>query len=111
MESIDFDKPEEAADMINAWCADATKNHLTNIVSREDTSQSNILLLNAIYFEGVWRHPFPVTQTTIMDFSADQNETIIFPFITQTAEHFYGESAELDSKILRLPYKVRIERF
>lgn len=111
MESIDIDKPEEATDLINAWCAIATKNHLTNIVSREDTAELNILLLNAIHFDGVWRHSFPETQTTIMDFSADQNEITIFPFITQIAEYFYVESAELDSKILRLPYKVSIMNF
>lgn len=106
VEAIDFDGPNGAADLINAWCANVTDNHLTNIISQEDAFNSNILLLNAIYYEGVWQHPFPETQTTIMDFSINQNEVIIFPFITQAASYFYTETVRLNSKILRLPYEV-----
>lgn len=103
---MDFNKPDETAALINAWCANATKNYITNIVSRDDIAHSVILLLNTIYFNGYWRRPFPENQTTTMDFSLNQNQAIKIPFMVNTADYHYFESTELDSKILRLPYKV-----
>lgn len=33
VESVDFARSQEAADVINAWCANATKNHILDIVT------------------------------------------------------------------------------
>lgn len=33
MEPVDFARSQEAANVINAWCANATKNHIRDIVS------------------------------------------------------------------------------
>lgn len=77
-----------------------------NIVSPDDIAQSIILLLNTIYFNGYWLRPFPENQTAEMDFSFKPNQAIKVPFMVNTADYYYFESTELDSKILRLPYKV-----
>lgn len=106
VESVDFGKPAETAALINAWCANATKNHIMNIVTGDDVAHSVILLLNTIYFNGHWRRPFPENQTVPMDFNRGQNQISKVPFMVDTADYHYFESTELDSKILRLPYKV-----
>lgn len=41
-----------------------------------------------------------------MDFNRGQNDISKVPFMVDTADYHYFESVELDSKILRLPYKV-----
>lgn len=33
VESVDFARAQEAANAINAWCANVTKNHIKDIVS------------------------------------------------------------------------------
>lgn len=33
VESVDFARSQEAADIINSWCANATKNHIRDIVN------------------------------------------------------------------------------
>lgn len=33
VESVDFSRSQEAANIINTWCANATKNHIKNIVA------------------------------------------------------------------------------
>lgn len=108
VESVDFNKPDQTAAIINAWCANATKNHIQDIVTRDDIAQSVILLLNTIYFNGLWRRPFPENQTAALDFYLKPNQPIKIPFMQNTADYHYFESTELNAKILRLPYKVHV---
>jgi len=105
VESVDFSKPEETAAIINEWCSNSTKNHITNIVNPDDISHAVILLLNTIYFNGYWVQPFPENQTANLPFYTDAKTAITAPFMQLTGDFYYMESDELDARILRLPYK------
>lgn len=36
--ALDFSRAQESANLINAWCAEATKNHIQNIVTPGETT-------------------------------------------------------------------------
>jgi len=54
---LDFSKPE-AADKINGWVSDNTKEKITDIVSGPLDSDLVAILINAVYFKAAWELPF-----------------------------------------------------
>lgn len=73
-----------------------------------DVEKAVILLLNAIYFNGFWRRPFPENQTHSQAFKTDARTEVPTEFMEMTSDFYYMESKQLDAKIIRLPYKVSI---
>lgn len=63
---IDFDAPD-APDMINAWVRDATEERIDEMVEVIDPGDI-MFLLNAVYFKGLWTHPFDPQDTRPDDF-------------------------------------------
>lgn len=88
--------------------ADATHDRIASLVSPDDLDAAVMIMLNAIYFNGYWRHPFPANETIKAPFFADQTAAAQpTEFMKQTGQFFYLESAQLDAQVLRLPYKGR----
>lgn len=75
-----------------------------------DVERAVILLLNAIYFNGYWRRPFPENATIPSKFKTDLRNEIQTDFMDLTGDFFYTEDRNLDAKVIRLPYKVN-DRF
>lgn len=70
-----------------------------------------MLITNAVYFRGIWQHQFPEKQTHVGNFfvnteDIDNIEIVTVRYLSTTDTFFIKDSVELDSKILRLPYKV-----
>jgi serpin B len=65
-----------------------------------------MLLVNAIYFKGLWRYPFNEKETKEGVFYMTPTQSVTVPFMTMERELYWSESVELDSAILRLPYMV-----
>jgi serpin B len=65
-----------------------------------------ILLVNAIYFKGLWRFPFNESETKEGAFQFTPTHSAKVPFMTMERELYWSESVELDSAIQRLPYMV-----
>jgi serine protease inhibitor len=62
--------PAERA-RINAWVEEQTKNRITDLIPKlppEVGSQVRLILVNAIYFKGMWMSPFDENQTRKEDF-------------------------------------------
>ncbi len=56
VQNLDFSKPEEVADTVNAWVAKQTRNMIPSILSSDMiTEDSRAVLTNAIYFESPWQ--------------------------------------------------------
>lgn len=72
----------------------------------DDIAHSVIMLINTIYFNGYWVEQFAKNQTTIQNFWVNSKATSQAQFMEKTGNFYYGESVELDAKILRLPYRV-----
>ena len=67
-----------------------------------------MLLVNALYFKGLWRYPFNESDTKEGVFHMTPTQSIRVPFMSMERDLYWTESVELDSSILRLPYMVSI---
>lgn len=69
-----------------------------------------MLVANAVYFKGAWRHQFPKNQSFTGNFyliNDDDILTVNVPYMTMEESFYFVESQNFDAKLLRLPYKVR----
>lgn len=105
VEELDFTNARGAAQSINTWVKQATNGHIKNLVSEDSVSNSVLLLINALYFEGTWRHAF--NKTIPGKFLTSSGKKVDKNFMERTGNMYYFYSKHLDSKILRLPYNGR----
>lgn len=90
---------------INAWTGERTKGRINELFKPGAlNSLTRLVLVNAIYFKGAWKHKFPKELTGDADFTrADGSKVKVkmmgFP---GTKDLQYGETG--DFQLLRLPY-------
>lgn len=65
--ALSFDDPE-AADMINRWVKEQTRNKIAQIVEPPINPETILFLINAIYFKGEWSVPFDPQHTRDLPF-------------------------------------------
>ena len=68
---------------INAWTEAATDGRLPQIVSEIDKS-TDLMVLNAIAFEGAWKEGFDKSKTKSEDFRTGDGKTVSVPFMHGT---------------------------
>ncbi|KAL4443399.1 hypothetical protein ABPG75_011136 [Micractinium tetrahymenae] len=61
-------QPLTSADAVNGWVSEATHGKIKSIVDQQAVAQATLILINAIYFKGLWLHQFKKTATHGMDF-------------------------------------------
>lgn len=76
------------------------------MICAADVERAVIIIVNAIYFNGYWRRPFPENATTSLAFKTDARNNVQSEFMDLTADFYYIEDRNLDAKVIRLPYKV-----
>ncbi|CAM0874877.1 unnamed protein product [Alopecurus aequalis] len=104
--ALDFrGNAEEAAEQINAWVADVTRNLIKDVVRPDAlTGKTDVVLANAIYFEGKWDLPFYERNTRERPFHRLDGAAIDAPFMYNSSRHFV---AVYDGfKVLKLQYKM-----
>jgi len=105
VEQLDFAGATEASrQRINSWVAGQTHDRIRDLLTQgvidADTA---MVLVNAIYFKGVWQQQFDKRATGKMAFSS-QGKTLNVPFMTGTVKDAsYGEVDGV--QLLELPYK------
>lgn len=103
--SESFAAPDAVSNNINRWVANVTQGHITELVKAADVENAVMVMINAVYFKGLWRQPFFENQTFASDFHTLAAGPKRSQFMSQTGRFFYVESRQLQAKILRLPYK------
>ena len=73
VESINLDNPQETADLINNDVKKITKGKITKVIEPSDLIATRFLIVNAIYFKGVWKNKFDPTRTTKIWFTDEKN--------------------------------------
>ncbi|XP_057319840.1 serine protease inhibitor 42Dd-like [Microplitis mediator] len=104
-EIIDFGNTSEASKTINSWCEEKTNNCIKNVVQPGDLIDSQMVLVNAVYFKGEWKWQFDPKRTKPEPFHIDKNTTKDVPMMIKTTRYNTNELADLDAKFIELRYK------
>ena len=83
------------ANQVNQWCSDATHKKIPKIVDTI-TGADKMILINAIYFKGIWQQPFDKKETRLDTFygSNKQINKIMFMNSTKKFDYFEDEGTQ-----------------
>nr|QBY91829.1 serpin C1 [Ctenopharyngodon idella] len=103
---LDFkEKPEVSRMAINEWIANKTENRIKDTLPEGSIDTNTILVLvNAIYFKGQWRHKFDKQNVLKSDFHVSETHKCPVPMMYQEKKFQYAKITDDKVKILELPY-------
>ncbi|MFO0672567.1 MAG: serpin family protein [Polyangiaceae bacterium] len=94
--------PAAAADTINRWIEEKTENRIQKMLSSLDPS-TELVLVNAVYFNAAWRLPFEASATANATFHGLDGDTSV---PTMKSGSMYGRYAKTkDYDAVALPYE------
>ncbi len=102
---LDFSLGVESCAKINAWVSEQTRGKIKNIIDSIDT-EMRIILINAIYFKGMWENTFDKQYTKDEHFTLISDEKLLVPMMHQTKNFSYLEDEQF--QILEMPYKANL---
>jgi serpin B len=104
-QEVDFlDDRAQAVATINRWVAGQTRDRIKDLLSIGDVStQTRLVLTNAVYFKGTWAKLFPTADTHERPFTLADGKQLLVPQMTQTGQFPYYENSSL--QMLALPYR------
>lgn len=107
VESLSFADPQQAATTINDWVKLKTNNLIKKLIKADSLDDNTRLVLaNALYFKAEWQIPFDANDNTKVPFrTADGKSEKQADMMHLDAHLKYAELAELDAKVLELPYR------
>lgn len=86
-ESLDFKKdPQLSLNYVNTWMETMTESKIKNLLNEDSvTLDTKLVLVNAIYFKGIWDIEFDKELTSRTDFHASNTEVIKVDMMRKTA--------------------------
>ncbi len=101
---VDFKREtEKARQQINKWVEEKTNGKIKEIIQPDDIDQlTRLILVNAIYFKGMWLKPFDPSLTRKAPFyiTKDKSVEVDMMFKNTTTNYTEDQSAQ----VLELPY-------
>lgn len=99
-----FDAAKSAA-AINNFVEEKTNGKITDLISPDQfDSRTRLILVNAIYFNGNWEHPFKKSHTHKGDFYITETEAVPIDFMNMDREFNAAFIEELDATALEMDY-------
>lgn len=101
---VDYNDQATARHTIDSWASASTANKITSIFSGAQPN-TDLLLTNAVYFEGVWKYPF--NKTVVDKFFQGGNYQKDVTYLKQTANLLYGirNYKNININWVELPYE------
>lgn len=99
--NLDFNEPG-AAEVINEWVAGKTERKIEELVSREDIRLALLILINAVYFKGIWTTQFDEQETEERPFTLLDGSRKPHPMMSQSGRFDYHENELFQA--VSLPY-------
>lgn len=88
-ETVDFTQPVSAAAKINSWVSSETNNLINDLISAGSlNADTRLVLVNAIYFKGMWAKAFNPGSTYADTFHTDSVTRADIPFMHKTVSTF-----------------------
>jgi len=101
-EAREFDVTDPGAvDMVNNWIEDKTHDKIKNMLETMDSDLA-MLLINAIYFNGKWRHQFEKSETQNKPFFITPGASVQVAMMHQNANLAIAYTG--NSTLVELPY-------
>ncbi|XP_047514138.1 alaserpin-like [Pieris napi] len=106
--NVDFTQALKTANEINAWVEEQTNKKIKNLVDPFSMdADTHAVLVNAIYFKGLWQKPFNHGNTYDQVFHITKLRSVTVPMMYQKSYFGYAEVLELDAKVLQMFYEGR----
>ena len=95
--------PAGCTDTINTWVEDRTEGRIEDLIPPDAISAvTRLVLVNAIYFNAAWLHPFDKDNTQDGTFQLTDDTTATVPFMYQ--EESFGYATGNGWQAVELPY-------
>jgi serpin B len=95
---------EQARATINQWVDEKTSHKIQEIVPAGSLNDlSRFILVNAVYFKGLWNTPFPISATRPEKFYDSSSKTLTVPTMRALGTFLYRETTNM--QLVVLPYK------
>jgi len=99
----DYTKPEAAAELINTFVAEKTHEKIKNLINANSLDDNTkMVLVNALYFKGMWKEYFDKQQTSKQTFHLTADKSVETDFMFQKEDMKVGRYKE--RTIVALPY-------
>ena len=104
--SVDYkQRTEEVREEINKWVEQKTNDKIKGLIPPGMlSSDTKLVLVNAIYFKGLWLQLFLKEETFPGTFFVAANQKVQVQMMRQEAHFKFFESKELGCQILEMPY-------
>jgi serpin B len=91
---LDFQaNPDQAREDINAWVSSQTKNRISDLLpSGAITPLTNVVLVNAGYFKGLWQSQFQTENTRKSVFYMSSTEHALVDMMRQKGSFNHGKA-------------------
>ncbi|NWX51883.1 OVAL protein, partial [Steatornis caripensis] len=106
LETVSFQTAaDQAREFINSWVESQTNGMIKNILQPSSVDpQTEMVLVNAIYFKGMWEKAFKDEDTQAMPFRVTEQESKLVQMMYQIGLFKVAVIASEKIKILELPY-------
>ncbi|KAH8373103.1 hypothetical protein KR009_011700, partial [Drosophila setifemur] len=106
IEAVDMSRGNDAAAKINAWVADSTRNKIRSLVKPNDIdTQTQTVLVNAIYFKGRWENEFATMDTLPSKFQHSDGSSSSVAMMYNDDVFAMADLPELGATALELAYR------
>jgi serine protease inhibitor len=101
--TTNYAKPKAAADLINTYVEKKTHGKILDLISPSILgADTKIVLINALYFKGMWKQPFDKKKTSKQVFHLTDKKSIEIDFMNQEGDMKVGSYQ--GRTIVALPY-------
>jgi len=100
---VDF-KDNKTPEKINEWVSKQTNDKIKKLIDGPMDPNTKMVLLNAIYFKGVFQTKFDEKKTREEVFFTDDNQQKTIEMMIRKGEFNYTVIPELDSTMIEIPY-------
>ncbi|XP_004082347.2 protein Z-dependent protease inhibitor isoform X2 [Oryzias latipes] len=101
---LDFGNTKDSIKTINDYVRQKTADKVPEMISTLN-AMTKLLLINTIFFQGVWQIPFNPNFTENATFHIDNYNTVQVPMMFVEDKFYMVEDEPLGARVLKLPYK------
>lgn len=106
--NVDFSHTKKLAKNINKWVAKKSNGRITNLISAQQLNKSDdMVLINAVYYNGVWLNPIYKSQTRQQKFFSNGNchhsnaNNVEMMYVQHNFN--YGNLSKLEAEVIEMP--------